>query len=258
MNTNEGLLEWLHKIREYGFCYVENTPLSPEETQKLIERIAYIRNTHYGGFWDFTSDLSKGDTAYTQLGIGPHTDNTYFTDPAGLQLFHLLSHTDGEGGKSGLVDGFAVARELHRRDIKAYRQLATTNVYSHASGNPDSSIQPSLPSPTLIHEPRTGGLIQVRWNTTDRSQVDLSLHLMDLWYDAARKWSAILQEFQYWEQLVPGKALIFDNWRVLHSRSEFTGKRRMCGGYVNRDDFISRYKTLKFGREEVLRQVQAA
>jgi trimethyllysine dioxygenase len=207
MNTNEGLLEWLTKIRQYGFCYVENTPVSPEKTEKLIERIAYIRNTHYGGFWDFTSDLSKGDTAYTQLGIGPHTDNTYFSDPAGLQLFHLLSHTDGEGGTSGLVDGFAAARELRQRDEKAYRQLTTTSVYSHASGNEDSSIQPWTSFPVLQHDRFTGALVQVRWNVTDRAQVDISLDLMDLWYNAARKFSDILEEFQYWDQLVPGKAL---------------------------------------------------
>jgi len=31
-----------------------------------------------GKFWDFTSDLSRGDTAYTTLALGAHTDNTYF------------------------------------------------------------------------------------------------------------------------------------------------------------------------------------
>ena len=31
-----------------------------------------------GRFWDFTSDLAKGDTAYTTLALGAHTDNTYF------------------------------------------------------------------------------------------------------------------------------------------------------------------------------------
>lgn len=25
--------------------------------------------------------------------------------------------------------------------------------------------------------------------------------------------------------------IVFDNWRVLHGRSSFTGKRRICGGY---------------------------
>ena len=31
-----------------------------------------------GSFWDFTSDLAKGDTAYTTLALGAHTDTTYF------------------------------------------------------------------------------------------------------------------------------------------------------------------------------------
>lgn len=34
-----------------------------------------------GKFWDFTSDLAKGDTAYTTLALGAHTDNTYFVRP---------------------------------------------------------------------------------------------------------------------------------------------------------------------------------
>jgi len=51
---------------------------------------------------------------------------------------------------------------------------------------------------------------------------------------------------RYDVQLVPGRPLsklvgvvlnntntlaVFDNWRVLHGRSAFTGKRRMSGGY---------------------------
>lgn len=35
-------------------------------------------NLSDGKFWDFTSDLAKGDTAYTTLALGAHTDNTYF------------------------------------------------------------------------------------------------------------------------------------------------------------------------------------
>lgn len=31
-----------------------------------------------GKFWDFTSNLAKGDTAYTTLALAAHTDNTYF------------------------------------------------------------------------------------------------------------------------------------------------------------------------------------
>lgn len=53
------------------------------------------------------------------------------------------------------------------------------------------------------------------------------------WYTAAAKWEEILRskELEYWYQLKPGKTVIFDNHRVLHGRSAFTGLRRICGGY---------------------------
>jgi len=31
-----------------------------------------------GKLWEFTADLAKGDTAYTNIALGAHTDNTYF------------------------------------------------------------------------------------------------------------------------------------------------------------------------------------
>lgn len=37
-----------------------------------------------GTFWDFTSDLAKGDTAYTTLALGAHTDTTYFVCTLGI------------------------------------------------------------------------------------------------------------------------------------------------------------------------------
>lgn len=43
--------------------------------------------SHYGGFWDFTSDLKHSDTAYTPLPLPAHTDTTYYSQSAGLQLF---------------------------------------------------------------------------------------------------------------------------------------------------------------------------
>lgn len=38
---------------------------------------------------------------------------------------------------------------------------------------------------------------------------------------------------------------VFDNHRVLHGRSSFTGQRRLCGAYVNHDDYRSRYVGLR-------------
>ncbi|KAL6704334.1 hypothetical protein ACN47E_008290 [Coniothyrium glycines] len=251
----------LRKIRKYGFCYIDNTPFEdPTTTKQLLERISFIRETHYGGFYDFTADLASNDTAYTNIALEAHTDTTYFSDPAGLQAFHLLSHTDGSGGASLLVDGFHVARELHRTDPAAYNILATVNVHAHASGNEGISIQPYRSFPVLEHDTATGDLLRVRWNSSDRAAIELPIEDTEKWYDAARQFDALLKkkENEYWEQLTPGRVLIFDNWRVLHGRSAFTGKRRICGGYVNRDDWMSKYKMLEFGREKVLGNLAAS
>lgn len=219
-----------------------------------MQQIAFIRETHYGGFYDFTADLASKDTAYTSIALEAHTDNTYFSDPAGLQAFHLLSHTDGDGGASLLVDGFKVAADLQAQDPEAYKILSTVNIHAHASGNEGISIQPYRGFPVLQHDPKTGDLLQVRWNSSDRAGIELPISEVEQWYDAARKWSDLLkkEENEYWEQLTPGRLLIFDNWRVLHGRSAFTGKRRICGAYINRDDWISKYKMLKMGQDEVL------
>ena len=45
---------------------------------------------------------------------------------------------------------------------------------------------------------------------------------------------------------------VFDNWRVLHGRSSFTGKRRLYGAYINRDDYVSKWKNEVLGRDTVL------
>ncbi|RPB11561.1 Trimethyllysine dioxygenase [Morchella conica CCBAS932] len=257
METEKGVAEWTRKIYIYGFCYINGVPVNPDATKALIERIAHIQHTHYGGFWSFTSDLASKDTAYTSLPLSAHTDTTYFSSPAGLQLFHLLSHTGGTGGQTLLVDGFRAAKLLRDEDPTSYRILSNTRIPAHSSGNNGISIQPYAPFPVLNHHPVNGELFQVRWNNDDRATMDRwnDPDEVEAFYDAIRSWNEVLKrrESEYWEQLVPGKALIFDNWRVLHGRAAFDGSRTMCGAYVSRDDFMSRFMMTNSKREDVLR-----
>ncbi|KAI2470266.1 Trimethyllysine dioxygenase [Annulohypoxylon bovei var. microspora] len=255
-------------IRRNGFAFVTDVPIeSAEPTEKLLEKIAFIRLTHYGGFYDFIPDLALADTAYTNLALGAHTDTTYFTDPAGLQAFHLLSHTDNSsggkprenlGGQSLLVDGFYAANILKKEDPKAYEVLSRVKLPWHASGNKGITISPDKLYPVLEVDENTGELLRVRWNNDDRGVVPFdSEYSPEEWYRAARKWNSILrrESVEYWFQLKPGNLLVFDNWRVLHGRSAFAGVRRICGGYINRDDFISRWRNTNYPRDEILKRV---
>lgn len=266
-----GLKHFLSNIHTYGLCFMPGTPPTPEATQTLIERISHIRATHYGGFWDFTSEVNPIDTAYTNDYLPPHTDTTYFTDPAGLQLFHCLSHTSladptqpGRGGESTFVDGFAAASHLYTTHPDLYHTLATYPILSAAQGdtahgsfyNNTSSLQGY---PVLIHSAPTGSitspspstLVQIRWNNLDRLSPSTPVFpnhtALKKWYTAAREWTKILSEpeFLLTVKLQPGEPVIFDNWRVLHGRLGFEGKRRICGAYVGMDDFRAKCRSLQ-------------
>lgn len=269
MKGDKGLLKWLTNIEKFGFSFVSGVPPTPEATEELTRKIAYIRETQYGRFWEFTSDLSKGDTAYTSIALGAHTDTTYFTDSCGLQLFHLLSHTGDStetsapsslGGATLLVDGFYVASILRELHPEAYEILSSVRVSAHASGEKDTSgiystsetgfpiLQHFPPLPSNPSNPDSSTLTQVRWNNDDRSVLSsLPPSVVPKFYDAIRTWHSLLSspDSEYWVQLEPGTAVIVDNWRVLHGRSAFTGKRRMSGAFIGMDEFKAKVRGLR-------------
>lgn len=202
--------------RKRGLCFVQGTPHdNPEHTQKLLERIAFIRQTHYGGFYDFKPDLAMADTAYTNQALALHTDNTYFTDPAGLQAFHMLSHEpvgpEGRvtGGESVLLDGFNAARILFQENRAAYRVLAYKGIPCHSSGNKGIKITTDVKYPVFEEHPVSGHVLRIRWNNDDRGVVSFGKVTPEQWYEAASKWHEIINrpELQYWFQLTPGRVL---------------------------------------------------
>ncbi|KAF0330438.1 trimethyllysine dioxygenase [Colletotrichum asianum] len=266
---DSGVAKLTNTIRERGFAFVDGVPFdTPSATKEVLERIAFIRETHYGGFYDFIPDMAMADTAYTNIALPAHTDTTYFTDPAGLQAFHMLSHeappgsepsTDGElGGKSLLVDGFHAANVLKQEDKEAFNILTRLRLPWHASGNEGITISPDRMYPVLELHPLSGKVHRVRWNNDDRGVVPFTKDIAPQeWYAAACKWNEILKrpDMEFWTQLTPGRVLIFDNWRVMHGRSAFEGRRRICGGYICRDDFISRWRNTNFPRQQILDRV---
>ena len=102
MSSDAAAAEWLELVARFGFCIVTGTPTTVEATETLARRIGYVRETIFGGMWDFQADLSKADTAYTNLELRPHTDGTYSQDAPGLQLLHCLAF-DGTGGESTMT-----------------------------------------------------------------------------------------------------------------------------------------------------------
>ena len=241
MAGDDGVSRWLDLVATYGFAMVEGTPPTVEATRALIERVAYLRNTIFGAMWDFQADLSKADTAYTNLELLPHTDGTYSHDAPGLQLLHCLAF-DGDGGESTMVDGFRIASELRASSPELYEVLSTVQVPGQYIGD-GSHLMASRP--VFRHDDR-GALVQVSFNNTDRAPFLLPPDQMDAFYEALRAFEALANDHALqWRRVNrPGTAMLFDNWRVLHGRAAYTGHRHLCGAYLNREDYESRRRLL--------------
>ena len=241
MESDTGLRQWLEQVERRGFCFVEGVPATAEATQALAERVAYIRHTLFGGFWDFTADMEHKDTAYTTLAIGPHTDGTYSFDAPGYQMFHCLEF-DGEGGESTLVDGFRIAEILRHDDPEAYAVLTSVRVPGRYL---DEGVSLRAERP-LFREER-GRLRQVSYNNHDRAPFWLPESEMAAFYRALKAFDALANDpaLVYQRRLEPGTALLFDNWRVLHGRLAYRGHRRLAGAYLNKEDVESRLRVLR-------------
>jgi trimethyllysine dioxygenase len=244
MAGDDGLARWLEAVEVYGFCLAGGVPPTPEDTAALARHVGYLRATIFGDFWDFTADLAKADTAYTNLELRPHTDGTYALDAPGLQLFHCLEFS-GSGGDSVLVDGFRIADELRATDPDAYETLAAVEVTGQYLGD---GAHLMATRPVFRHE--QGRLVQVTFNNYDRAPFRLPDPEMRAFYRALKAFEALAGDhrLQWRYPLRPSEVLLFDNWRVLHGRAAYRGARRLCGAYLNREDFESRLRLLRQGR----------
>ena len=241
-NDNE-LFTLFQCIIKYGFAFVENTPTKVGAIEEMSMKLGgYAMETHYGKIWAFSNEVMEhSDTAYTSSYLRGHTDNTYFSHPAGLQMLHCVGH-EGTGGLNLLVDGFFAAEKLRKEDKASFDFLTSTILPFHYKSE---DLYLKAHGPIINLDPFNGTVSKIRFNTYDMQTLDwMSYNDVAQYYKALKAFTRLTcaPENQLWFKLVPGLLLIMGNWRVLHGRSSFTGKRSMHGCYVNGDDFFGKYR----------------
>ncbi|MDY0872470.1 trimethyllysine dioxygenase [Dongia rigui] len=248
--ADDAVLEtYLEKIERFGFCFVEATPGTPEATQAVAKRVAYIRETIFGGYWDFTANMEHKDTAYTSMAIGPHTDGTYSFDAPGYQMFHCLA-ADCTGGENVFVDAFRIAEIMRGDTPQLYRVLTQVEVPGQYI-DLEKGIHLMARRP-LFREDSTGRLAQVSFNNHDRAPFALEPARMALFQQAYAMFAKLANDrsLQYRRRLLPGSVVLFDNWRLLHARDAYTGYRRLAGAYLNKEDVESRLRVLRLKKAQ--------
>ena len=243
MSSDEGLCEWLENIHLTGFSVVDGVPADKESTRKLAERVGQIQQTLFGGMWELSSELvDHGDTAYSTQYLEPHTDGTYYDDAAGLQMFNCLEF-NGKGGESVQIDGFAIAARIKREDQDAYKTLCEISVPGHYI---EPGVHQRAERPVFKLDAR-GDLIQVSFNNYDRAPFYLPSEESKRFHHAYALLHKHVNDQDNWLKipLRPGKTLIFDNWRNLHGRMGYVGKRVFYGCYHSKSEFESKLRVLQ-------------
>jgi trimethyllysine dioxygenase len=229
----------LDSLLKYGLAFIEKVPANQHSTEMAITRIVPTMKTFFGEMWNFTNELKHDDLSYTTAYLPAHNDNTYWNNATGLQVLHCIEF-EGSGGDSLAVDGFKAAESLKMRFPDSFDRLV--NKWQVPAEYLEKGQNHRHTAPVIQLEPESGKLQQIRFNMNDRSVFDLvPQEEMQLFYTDMHRLAAEIQhpEHEWWFQLRPGTIWIFNNWRVLHGRDRYEGKRVMCGCYVQRTDYLS-------------------
>jgi gamma-butyrobetaine dioxygenase len=164
-----------------------------------------------------------------------------------VQLLHCL-RTAGDGGDTGLVDGFAAAAALRAEDAESFGTLARTPV-PFGYIDKETELRASL---ALIQVSPRGRVRGVRFNNRSARPLRLPYAEVTAFYAAYRRWAELLArpERQLNLRLAPGDCLVFDNTRVLHARTAFgltagSAGRHLQGCYADLDGLASTLAVLR-------------
>jgi gamma-butyrobetaine dioxygenase len=246
MSSDDELLRWLLETDRFGVTLVRDAPTVPGTVAGLAERIAFLRNSNFGLVWDVISKPDPDSIAYTAHGLSPHTDLTGRQMLPGLQFLHCLVF-EATGGDTLLVDGFACAAELAETDPESYELLVTTPLLFRYRDGANTDISTRAP---LIGLDADGRVCEVRVSNALLAPIDVPPDRTIATYRAVRAFRRLVESGRYERhfRLRPGDVICFDNYRILHGRTEFdpnSGPRHLQGCYIDRDDFLSRIRTLE-------------
>ncbi|SEU13215.1 TauD/TfdA family dioxygenase [Stigmatella erecta] len=208
------------------------------DTEALIETIGQhglsVIETHFGRIEDLrtdnTTNRNTDQLGYTDSAVQLHTDQPFLERPPRYQLLHSQRPAE-TGGANAVVDALAAARYLAALDRPAFDLLRTVPVTFHRK---QKAFERVLVSPILDFDAPGG--FRVRYSYFTLAPHRRPFAEMEAWYRAYNRFARLVRDerHQYRFLLQAGDFLIYDNWRMLHARTSFTGARWVRGVYFDK------------------------
>jgi gamma-butyrobetaine dioxygenase len=237
-------LRWLTGLLQSGISFLSGLPATPEAILEAMALVGRVLETNYGRVFDVRAVPSPENLAYSDLGLGLHTDNPYRDPVPGFQALHVLLAAP-DGGESLFADGIALSEHLRAIDRPAFEVLTRTPVpFQYRSK--DADLYAERP---LIQLDCRGAIAAVHYNS--RSIAPLRpAGGAGTFYAAYRRFAGLLRDsrHQLKVRLADGELVLFDNQRILHGRTAFTSARHarhLRGCYLTRDSVHSQAALLR-------------
>jgi alpha-ketoglutarate-dependent taurine dioxygenase len=228
-------LDWLTRLLQQGMAFLRDVPANEAGITQAMALVGRIADTNYGLVFDVRAVPQPENLAYSDVGLGLHTDNPYREPVPGFQALHTLVAAP-DGGESLFADGFALAQQLRTCCPEAFALLTRTAVPFRYR-----SEQAELYAERPLIELSCGGAITaVHYNSRSIAPLRLAAGDCPPYYAAYRRLGEMLREprYQLRTLLVSGDLVVFDNQRILHGRTGFASAqhpRHLRGCYLTRD-----------------------
>jgi alpha-ketoglutarate-dependent taurine dioxygenase len=238
-------LQWLNHLLTDGIAFLSGVPVSEDAIFAAMALVGRVAETNYGRVFDVRSVAQPDNLAYSDLGLGLHTDNPYREPVPGFQALHVLIAAP-DGGESLFADGLALAEHLRQDDPESFAQLTRTLVPFRYRSK-DADLYAERP---LIQLSCEGTVTGVHYNNRSVAPLRLALDRTQAFYAAYRKFALLLRDprFQLRIRMSAGDLVVFDNQRILHGRTPFSSARyprHLRGCYLTRDSVYSNAALLR-------------
>lgn len=232
----------LARVAAEGAVVIRRGPGAPPpeaETEPWIAALEahglQLVGTHFGRIEDLRTDNTTNahtdQLGYTDAGIELHTDQPFLDVPPRYQMLQGIRSADA-GGDNMIADGLAAFRYLASLDAEAATALLETPVRFHRK---QAAFEREVVAPIVRVPSATGEGFQIRASYFTMAPHRLRFDRMAGWYRAHDAFMRLLRapRHQYRFRLAPGDVLLYDNHRVLHGRTGFTGARWVRGVYFD-------------------------
>lgn len=232
--TKEQIAKYRQHLKEHGYLYIENIDDDFDHLQ-FVQEFGKLMPQYDGEMvWSIKAD-PKFDDAYHSLNtkkLSPHTECYEFqsTPPKYLSLW-CQEVSDCGGGQTTLYDLFPYFKQL---DEERYNAATSVELeFQSSSGIQSSDLGRTAKHPLLIE---SEGEIMVRFS---RNCMDCKGNTVidELADDVVKEFEENHVKID-WSK---NSFLIWDNHRILHSRTAYTDRKRELTR-VWLEDWVSKYE----------------